>query len=150
MLLREVAIKNIRSYNDDVEVVVEFPEGVVLFEGDVGSGKSTILYAVEFALFGTADVRGAHLLSEGKQTGHVKLKFSVDGKDMEVRRGLVRRKKSVAQEKCYIVEDGRRTDMSPSDLKERVIGIMKFNEPSNPRAESLVYRFAVFTPQEQM
>src|SRR5271155_5838060 len=27
---------------------------------------------------------------------------------------------------------------------------MKFNEPSNPRAESLVYRFAVFTPQEQM
>jgi DNA repair protein SbcC/Rad50 len=150
MLLREVAIKNIRSYNDDAEAVVEFPEGVVLFEGDVGSGKSSILYAVEFALFGTAEVSGSHLLSEGKQSGHVKLRFSENGKELEVRRGLVRRKESVAQEKCYIVEDGRRTDMSPADLKERVIGLMKFNEPSSPRAESLVYRFAVFTPQEQM
>jgi exonuclease SbcC len=150
MLLQEIAIKNIRSYNDDAEVVVEFPEGVVLFEGDVGSGKSTILYAVEFALFGTAGVSGSHLLSEGKQSGHVKLNFSVDGKELEVRRGLARRKESVAQEKCYIIEDGKRTDISPADLKERVIGLLKFNEPSNPRAESLVYRFAVFTPQEQM
>jgi len=150
MLLREIIIKNIRSYNDDAEVVVEFPEGVVLFEGDVGSGKSTILYAVEFALFGTAEVKGSFLLSDRKQSGHVRLKFSENGKELEVGRGLVRRKDSVAQERCYIVEDGKRTDMSPADLKERVIGLMKFNEPSNPRAESLVYRFAVFTPQEQM
>jgi DNA repair protein SbcC/Rad50 len=150
MLLKEIDLKNIRSYNEDVESTVEFPEGVVLFVGDVGSGKSTILYAVEFALFGTAEVSGTHLLSEGKQSGHVKLKFSVDGKELEVRRGLVRRKDSVAQEKCYIVEDGKRTDMSPADLKERVIGLMKFNEPSNPGTKSLVYRFAVFTAQEQM
>jgi exonuclease SbcC len=150
MLLREIDLKNIRSYNEDVESTVEFPEGVVLFVGDVGSGKSTILYAVEFALFGTAEVSGTHLLSEGKQSGHVKLKFSVDGKELEVRRGLVRRKDSVAQEKCFIVEDGKRTDMSPADLKERVVGLMKFNEPSNPGTKSLVYRFAVFTAQEQM
>ena len=150
MLLREISIKNIRSYNDDAEAVVGFPEGVVLFEGDVGSGKSSILYAIEFALFGTAEVSGKNLLSEGKQSGHVSLKFSVNAKELEVRRGLIRRKESVAQEKCYIVEDGKRTDLSPADLKERVIGLMKFNEPSNPRAESLVYRFAVFTPQEQM
>jgi len=150
MLLREITIKNIRSYNDDAETVVGFPEGVVLFEGDVGSGKSTILYAVEFALFGTAEVKGSFLLSDRKQSGHVRLKFSETGRELEVGRGLVRRKENVAQEKCYIVEDGRRTDMSPADLKERVIGLMKFNEPSNPRAESLVYRFAVFTPQEQM
>ena len=150
MMLREITIKNIRSYSDDAEVVVEFPEGVVLFEGDVGSGKSTILYAVEFALFGTAEVKGSLLLSDRKQSGKVRLKFSENGRELEVGRGLVRRKESVAQEKCYIVEDGRRTDMSPADLKERVIGLMKFNEPSNPRAESLVYRFAVFTPQEQM
>lgn len=150
MLLREITIKNIRSYNDDAETAVEFPEGVVLFEGDVGSGKSSILYAVEFALFGTAEVKGSFLLSDGKQSGHVRLKFSENGRELEVGRGLVRRKENVAQEKCYIVEDGKRTDMSPADLKERVIGLMKFNEPSNPRAESLVYRFAVFTPQEQM
>lgn len=150
MLLREVIIKNIRSYNDGAEVVVEFPEGVVLFEGDVGSGKSTILYAVEFALFGTAEVKGSFLLSDRKQSGHVRLKFSENGKEFEVGRGLVRRKDSVAQEMCYIVEDRKRIEMSAADLKERVISLMKFNEPSNPRAESLVYRFAVFTPQEQM
>ena len=90
MLLREVAIKNIRSYNDDAEAVVEFPEGVVLFEGDVGSGKSSILYAVEFALFGTAEVSGRHLLREGRQSGHVKLRVSENGRELEVRRGLVK------------------------------------------------------------
>jgi exonuclease SbcC len=150
MLLKAISLKNIRSYNDGDETHVEFPGGIVLFEGDIGSGKSTILYGIEFALFGTAEVNGAYLLSERRQSGHVTLRFAIDGKDIVVRRGLVRKKETVAQEDCYIEEDGRRTPMSPADLKERVIEIMRFSEQSDPRAGSLVYRFAVFTPQEQM
>ena len=49
MILNSLVINNIRSY-DHEEVV--FPRGISLFEGDIGSGKSTILMAIEFALFG--------------------------------------------------------------------------------------------------
>ncbi|HYC12332.1 MAG TPA: SMC family ATPase [Nitrososphaerales archaeon] len=150
MLLKRIGLKNIRSYNDGEEVGIELPEGVVLFEGDIGSGKSTLLYAVEFALFGLSDVKGGHLLSEGKNDGHVTVTFLADGSEYVVRRGLRRRGSEVVQENCSIASAGARESISPSDLKQRIVAILRFNEPTHPRAESLVYRYAVFTPQEQM
>ena len=150
MLLRRIALKNIRSYNDGDEVSIDIPEGTTLFEGDIGSGKSTLLYAVEFAFFGFSDVKGGHLLSEGKNDGHVLVEFLMDGKEYRVRRGLRRRGSDVVQESCYFESDGVKEPLSPSDLKQRVVAVLRFNEPTHPRAESLVYRFAIFTPQEQM
>ncbi|MDG6934295.1 MAG: SMC family ATPase [Nitrososphaerota archaeon] len=149
MILESLRLNNIRSYHDG-ETIVEFPLGTVLFEGDVGSGKSTLLYAVEFALFGFGDMSGSYLLTEGKDQGFVSLRFLEQGNSFEVHRGLKRRKSGVAQEDCYIIVGGEKEALSPSDLKSRVIDILKFNEPSNPRAESLIFRFAIFTPQEQM
>ena len=52
MILNSLIIDNIRSY-DHEEVI--FPRGISLFEGDIGSGKSTILMAIEFALLGLDD-----------------------------------------------------------------------------------------------
>ena len=49
MILNSIMIENIRSYNEEV---IDFPRGITLFEGDIGSGKSTILMGIEFALFG--------------------------------------------------------------------------------------------------
>lgn len=150
MLVRDIALRNIRSYNDGTDVVVRFPEGVVLVEGDIGSGKSTLLYALEFALFGFSDMKGGHLLSETKDEGRVTVTFESEGREYVLERRLKRRGDDVSHGECYIEEDGRRARLSPSDLKERVISILGFNEPTHPRAESLVYRYAVFTPQEQM
>lgn len=150
MLIKRIALKNIRSYNDGEETEVEIPEGIVLFEGDVGSGKSTLLYAIEFALFGFSDMKGAHLLSEGRKEGHVEVGFVAEGKEYLVRRGLKKRGEDVVQEECFISVEGSWMKLSPSDLKQKIVAVLKFNEPTHPRAESLVYRYAVFTPQEQM
>jgi exonuclease SbcC len=150
MLVRSLTLKNIRSYNDGVETRLDLPEGVVLFEGDIGSGKSTLLYALEFALFGFSDMKGAHLLSEGKKEGRVSVTFEAGETEYTVDRRLRLRGKDVVQDECRITSGGESTRLSPSDLKERVISILGFNEPTHPRAESLVYRYAVFTPQEQM
>ena len=49
MILRKVRLKNIRSYK---EATIELSEGTTLLAGDIGAGKSTILLAAEFALFG--------------------------------------------------------------------------------------------------
>ena len=150
MLVRRLTLKNIRSYNDGEETTLDLPDGVVLFEGDIGSGKSTLLYAIEFALFGFSDLKGSHLLSEGKQAGKVSITFESGGTEYTILRHLKARGEEVAQEDCYIYSKGERTKLSPSDLKERVVSILGFNEPTHPKAESLVYRYAVFTPQEQM
>ena len=150
MLIRRLTLKNIRSYNDGEENTLDLPDGIVLFEGDIGSGKSTLLYAIEFALFGFSDLKGSHLLSEGKQSGSVSITFESGGTEYSILRHLKGRGNDVVQDDCYIYENGGRTRLSPSDLKERVVSILGFNEPTHPKAESLVYRYAVFTPQEQM
>jgi DNA repair protein SbcC/Rad50 len=150
MLIRKIALRNIRSYNDGEETRLNVPEGVVLFEGDIGSGKSTLLYALEFALFGFSDMKGTHLLSEGRRDGEVSVTFESGELEYTIERKLKAKRSEVVQDECYISAGGERTRLSPSDLKERVVSILGFNEPTNPRAESLVYRYAVFTPQEQM
>lgn len=95
-------------------------------------------------------MKGAHLLSEGRREGHVSVVIEAGGKEYTIERKLRARKDDVSQDDCSITDDGTKTRLSPSDLKERVVSILGFNEPTHPRAESLVYRYAVFTPQEQM
>jgi len=150
MLVRSLAVRNIRSYNDGEETRLDVLEGVVLFEGDIGSGKSTLLYALEFALFGFSDMKGAHLLSEGRKEGSVSVTFEEGETEYTIDRRLKVKGDDVVQDECTIASGGERTRLSPSDLKERVVSILGFNEPIHPKAESLVYRYAVFTPQEQM
>jgi exonuclease SbcC len=150
MLIRSVTLRNIRSYNSGEDSRLDFPDGVVLLEGDIGSGKSSLLYALEFALFGFSDMRGSHLLSEGRKEGSVSVTFETDGSEYIIDRRLRLKGAEVVQEECHISSRGERVRLSPSDLKERVVSILGFNEPTHPKAESLVYRYAVFTPQEQM
>ena len=150
MILRNLSLHNIRSYNEDEETRLDFPEGVTLFEGDIGTGKSTLLYALEFALFGLSDMKGGHLLSEGRKEGRVSLTFESGGKEYNVERRLRVKGDEVIQGECRIWAGGESERMSPTDLKERIVSILGFNEPTHPRAESLVYRYAIFTPQELM
>jgi DNA repair protein SbcC/Rad50 len=150
MLLKGLTLRNIRSYNDGARVHLDLPDGVVLFEGDIGSGKSTLLYAVEFGLFGLSDMKGVHLLSEGREEGGVTITFEQGGTEYTVERKLKVKGEDVVQDECYISSRGEKTRLSPSDLKEKVVAVLGFNEPTHPKAESLVYRYAVFTPQEQM
>ncbi len=150
MLVRRIELRNIRSYRSGSLASVELPEGVVLLEGDIGSGKSTLLLALEFALFGFSDTKGEHLLTEGREEGDVRVAFDVGRVTYTVERKLRRKGEDVVQSECLIWTDGVREKLSPSELKERVISILGFNEPTHPLAESLVYRYAVFTPQEQM
>lgn len=150
MLVRRLSLRNIRSYSGDEETTLDLPEGVVLIEGDIGSGKSSLLYALEFALFGFSDFKGSYLLNEGRSNGRVSVTFETDGNEYTIERTLRAKGRDVVQDECRISTSGGWERLSPSDLKERVVSILGFNEPTHPKAESLVYRYAVFTPQEQM
>ncbi len=147
MILRSVDFRNIRSYSD---ASIEFPMGKTLFEGDIGSGKSSILMAIEFAFFGLGSEMGGSLLKIGEKEGSVKLAFEVDGKEYEITRGLVRKGSRIQQTEGHVKAPDEELDLSPTELKEKILDILKFNEAPDPKAQSRVYRYAVYTPQEDM
>ncbi len=149
MLLNSLIIDNIRSYEHEE---VEFPLGISLFEGDIGSGKSTVLMAIEFALFGLGSQKAESLLAKKAESGYVILDFSVNGEKYEIKRTLLRKSSGVNQDpkNSWIKIDGVKEPLSPSELKQRVLQILKFNEPADPKAESKIFRYAIFTPQESM
>ena len=149
MILEGITIENIRSYSHE-EVV--FPKGISLFEGDIGSGKSTVLMAIEFALFGLGSQKAASLLAKKSESGFVILDFSVDGKKYEIKRTLRKGRTGVSQDpkNSWIRIEGEMLPLSPSELKQQILEILRFNEPADPRAESRIFRYAIFTPQEAM
>ena len=122
MILESIELENIRSYD---EQKIEFPRGITLFEGDIGSGKSTILMAIEFAFFGTGSQKGDSMLSKKAKNGSVKLRFEVDGKKYEVYRELKRTTKAVNQHPthCYLKIGDIENPFSPSELKQEVLKI---------------------------
>ena len=140
-------MKNIRSYSDEK---INFPRGITLFEGDIGSGKSTILMAIEFGLFGIGKNGGNSLLKTNEESGFTKLGFSVDDNTYEICRNLKRKNKKVNQSSGYIIEGEEKTNLSATELKKRIIQILKFNEPSENRSYSRIFRYAIYTPQEEM
>jgi len=149
MILNSIEIENIRSYNHEK---IEFPRGITLFEGDIGSGKSTVLMAIEFALFGLGSQKPEGLLSKKKTEGFVILNFEVEGKTYEIKRKLKRKGDLISQDSksCHLVSDGVMEPLSASELKQRILQILRFNEPASANSESRIYRYAVFTPQEEM
>ena len=147
MMLKTLELENIRSYD---KLKVDFPQGAILFEGGMGSGKSTLLMSIEFALFGLGSLKGGSLLRLGTKQGSVTLTFEVDGQQYTVHRTLERKGKSVQQGTGYVDEPNGKLSLEPSELKQRILEILHFNEPEDPKAQSWIYRYAVFTPQEEM
>jgi exonuclease SbcC len=101
-------------------------------------------------LFGLGSEKGASLLRTGENEGSIGLIFDVNGKEYTILRTLVRKGKSVQQADGWIKVNERVRHLSPTELKEEVLQILNFNEPPDPKAQSVIYRYAVFTPQEEM
>ena len=108
--------------------------------------------AIEFALFGLGSQKAESLLAKKSESGYVILEFSVDGEKYEIKRTLKRKSTGVNQDpKNSWIKIGDSTEpLSPSELKQRVLQILKFNEPTEATAVSKIFRYAIFTPQEAM
>ena len=149
MLLKSLKLRNIRSYESQV---IEFPTGSTLLAGDIGTGKSTILLAIEFALFGTKrkHLSAASLLRHGKKEGDVELKFDLDGKEIIVKRRLKRGKDDIKQESGYIITNCVKKEGTHVELKTDILRLLGYPQDLVSKSRDLVYRYTVYTPQEQM
>ncbi|MBI2143024.1 SMC family ATPase [Candidatus Woesearchaeota archaeon] len=149
MIIKSIKLHNIRSY---LSQEIEFPEGSVLLSGDIGSGKSTILLAIEFALFGISRglLSSEALLRHGKQSGLVELRFLLDGKEVIIQRNLKRLKDSIRQDEGFLIIDGIKQFCTADELKARVLDMLGYPKELLRKSKGLIYRFTVYTPQEEM
>jgi DNA repair protein SbcC/Rad50 len=151
MELRRLRLKNVRSYTD---VDLTFRSGTTLIVGDVGAGKTSLLYAIEMALFGFAEVDPTYLVRHDTSTAEVALTLE----EGEHQYGLTRhfrRKGRRGRDVFELVEssftsDGATMQYPATELRQRVIDLLGFPDNPNPRARSDFWRWAVYVPQERM
>ena len=147
MIVKELELTNIRSH---IHSLIKFPLGRTLLEGDIGSGKSSVLIGIEFALFGLGSDSGSSLLKMGTDSGEVRMTFEVNGSEYQVTRRLQRKGGRIQQTDGELKTPSEALLLSPSELKEKVLEALEFNEAPDPKAQSWIYRYAVYTPQEEM
>ena len=147
MKIKKLSLRNIRSYQDE-EII--FPEGAILLTGDVGSGKTSILLALEYSLFGLQPgQRGASLLRNGTNNGEVKLELELGDKKVIIERKLKRGHKSITNEYASIVIDNERLEASLTEIKIKILELMGYPQEFIKK-NNLLYRYTVYTPQEHM
>jgi len=96
MKIEIVHLENIRSH---VKSTVPFTRGFNCLVGGLGCGKSSILFTIDFALFGDPLGRSYdYLLREGADSGKVTVQFIQNGKSYKITRGLKRRGKGINQD----------------------------------------------------
>jgi exonuclease SbcC len=101
-----VQLENVRSH---VKSTVPFTRGFNCLVGGLGCGKSSVLYAVDFALFGDAIGSRSfeYLLREDADWGRVTVQFTQNGRTYKLIRGVKRKGKSITQnfEELKLFED---------------------------------------------
>ena len=91
-----VQLEDVRSH---LKSTVPFARGFNCLVGGLGCGKSSILYSIDFALFGDPIGRSFdYLLREGSQSAKVTVQFSHNGKTYTISRALKRRGKGISQD----------------------------------------------------
>jgi exonuclease SbcC len=146
MFIKKIILNNIRSYEYQE---IDFPPGSILLSGDIGCGKTTVLLAIEFALFGLQPgQRGSSLLRNGQNEGRVVIEFEIEGRNIIIERAL-KRGKSVSQDYCSITVNGEKKEMSVTELKNKILDILSYPLEFSKK-QNILYKFTVYTPQEEM
>jgi exonuclease SbcC len=146
MKIRKIILDNIRSYEHQE---VNFPDGSLLLSGDIGSGKTSVLLGIEFALFGLQPgQKGSSILRNGQVQGGVTIEFEIDGKTIIIERTL-KKGKTISQDYCSIEIDGDKKEISVTELKNKVLELLNYPREFSKK-QNLLYKFTVYTPQEEM
>ena len=96
MRIDSIQLENIRSHAD---TIIIFSTGFNCLVGGLGTGKSSLLYAIDFALFGEPIGRSYnYLLREDAETGKVILRFAKNRKEYTIQRALKRHRDRISQD----------------------------------------------------
>ncbi len=143
MKIESVELENIRSHAD---TRIEFSDGFNCLVGGLGTGKSSILYAVDFALFGEPIGRSYdYLLREDADFGKVTVKFTKNGKEYAIQRALRRQNDRISQdmEQLKFLEEGKvMAEMKGEAVAEQLASVTGFDRD--------IFREIVWIRQEHL
>lgn len=149
MLISSITLNNIRSYTKQT---IEFEQGINVLYGNIGSGKSTILLAIEVALFGLKKGEGSFILRKGTKDGSISitLKNANSNAQITIMRTFKRTKTGVSQESGQITIDNEKLDLSTQEMNSHIFNYFNFPISFMNKDKTLMYRFTHYTPQEQL
>jgi len=105
MLLHRLVLHNFKRYREEE---IRFADGITGIVGNNGAGKSTIVEAIVFALYGLQGGTGAAYIvssfASPKERCEVRLDFSVGGVEYAVRRTYRRTEASVQHDAALFME----------------------------------------------
>lgn len=146
MKIKKITLNNIRSYENQA---LDFQDGSTLLAGDIGSGKTSILLGIEFALFGLQPgQRGSAILRNGAVSGGVSIEFEVENNNVLIERTM-KRGKTISQDYAAITINGEKQELSVTELKNRVLKLLEYPKEFSKK-QNILYKFTVYTPQEEM
>ncbi|MBS7614219.1 SMC family ATPase [Candidatus Bathyarchaeota archaeon] len=129
MKIECIELENIRSH---IKTCINFGEGFNCLIGGLGTGKSSILYAIDFAFFGEPISRSYdYLLREEAEYGKVTLKFFKNGKEYVIQRALKRQNERISQnmEQLTLKEEGNViAEMKSEAVAEQLFSIIGFDK----------------------
>lgn len=149
MKLKNLQLKNVRSHK---ESGLDFHDGITVFTGRTGSGKSTILMAVEYALFGNeAGIPNESIMRRHSNLSSITLNFEHKNDNYELTRGLKKSgsKVLVDNDALCIKKNGSEIDFvkRANDMNEIIRKIMGF--PENLKSKELFETIA-YTKQDEI
>jgi exonuclease SbcC len=144
MIIRNITLNNIRSHIDSL---AELTDGINVISGSTGSGKSSILMSIEYALFGKINEgarEGSILLRRGVKAGSVSVELEDEGSLYRITRGLKRVGESVRNDDLNnsVEKDGARIELQnrANDLNRFVANLLKIESDAPVKTfEAITY-----------
>jgi exonuclease SbcC len=137
----------LRNWKTHGHTVLDFSRGTNVLLGSMGSGKSTIMDAISFALFGTypavthGRVKVGEIITsrpERKSTASVKLRFRVDDDVYDVERNLEMNKPT----RATLAKNGTYLQSQPEQVNNEIEKILKIDYD--------LFSRAVYSEQNQL
>ncbi|HYY48602.1 MAG TPA: SMC family ATPase [Thermoplasmata archaeon] len=118
-VLEEIEMRGFMRYLEKTVPPLRFPEKYTVITGPTGAGKSSILDAITFALYGRTtrtDIKDVKLSDVCRPNGYVRVAFRQGDERWEVTRGITTKKESYLE----VMRDGEAVQGTIPD-KERTI-----------------------------
>lgn len=143
MIIRKIRLRGIRSWEQGE---VSFSEGFTAIVGPKGAGKSSLIDALEFALFGSeAFAEYKRVIRDGMSTAEVELVLEERGKTLQIKRGLTRTSHGIMQDpsKLSIIVNGKLLTRSKAkELDRDVRTLLKIDRK--------LLEYTILTRQEEL